>query len=419
MDDNENKNNKLPQFYISSPEDIKSGKTTDVYFLHTKKILQKYKLAQKQVVAEITIDSFPDGYNWGVFCGLEEVINLLSDIPVDLYSLPEGTVFPAWASNGVRIPVMVIEGPYGEFCVYETPILGLVCQASGIATKTARLRKLAGDEKILFSFGIRRMHPAIAPMIDRSAYIGGVDYVSCVASAEKLGIKPRGTMPHALVIMFRSQEEAFKAFDDVMEADVPRICLVDTYYDEKAEAIIATESVNNLWGIRLDTPTSRKGNIAQLVKEIRWELNIRGYKDVKIFVSGGIDEESIRNLADSPVDGFGIGTNIANAKTLNFAMDIVELEGEPVAKRGKFSGKKEVWRCPVCFVYIVCKKDGLFSGCAKYDTEYDRLLCPKCGHVMDELLVQYLKKGKLEVAYPEAIDNIRKRTLSELKFINF
>jgi nicotinate phosphoribosyltransferase len=43
------------------------------------------------------------------------------------------------------------------------------------------------------------------------------------------------------------------------------------------------------------------------------------------------------------VDAFGIGGAIANAPVIDFAMDIVEIEGEQKAKRGKRSGVKQVY----------------------------------------------------------------------------
>jgi len=46
------------------------------------------------------------------------------------------------------------------------------------------------------------------------------------------------------------------------------------------------------------------------------------------------------------VDGYGVGTAIANAPVLSFALDIMEIEGRPMAKRGKRSGSKQVWRLP-------------------------------------------------------------------------
>jgi len=82
-------------------------------------------------------------------------------------------------------------------------------------------------------------------MIERYAYLGGMDGVSCVAGAERTGIEATGTMPHSLIICFGEdrQKEAWKAFDEVIAPEVPRICLCDTYYDEKKEAVMAAEAL--------------------------------------------------------------------------------------------------------------------------------------------------------------------------------
>jgi len=96
-------------------------------------------------------------------------------------------------------------------------------------------------------------------------------------------------------------------------------------------------------GVRLDTTSSRRGNMKAIVEEVRFELDIRGYKDVKILVSGSLDEESVSELRDV-VDAFGVGTFISSAKPIDFALDIVEKDGVPCAKRGKLGGRKQVWR---------------------------------------------------------------------------
>ena len=106
---------------------------------------------------------------------------------------------------------------------------------------------------------------------------------------------------------------------------------------------MAAETLRRLNAVRLDTPSSRRGNFRRIVEEVRWELDIRGFKNVGIFVSGGIDEAEIGELRDI-VSGFGVGTSVANAKCIDFALDIVEIEGEPCAKRGKKGGKKQVYR---------------------------------------------------------------------------
>ncbi|MEM2866241.1 MAG: nicotinate phosphoribosyltransferase [Candidatus Hadarchaeales archaeon] len=388
-------------FHIASDEEIRAGETTDVYFRRTMQVLREKGLEGRRVVAEITAHSLPRGWPWGILCGVEEAAKLLEGKKVNVSSLPEGTVFRPEDAGGLRVPVMVIEGPYGEFCELETPLLGLLCQASGVATMAGRLRKLAG-ERLLIGFGMRRVHPALAPMVDRASYIGGVDGVSSLAGARAIGKEPMGTMPHALVIVMGDQVRAWKAFDEVMPPAVPRVALVDTYFDEKTEALMAAEALGpRLWGVRLDTPSSRRGDMATLVREVRWELDLRGHSHVKIIVSGGISDENIRELCEAGVDGFGVGTSLSNAPTIDFALDIVEMEGKPVAKRGKLGGKKEVWRCGRCLRDLVLP---VGKGAPA---------CPSCGSPCLPLLQPLVREGR--VAPLPTVEEIRGRVLEQLK----
>ena len=389
-------------FHVATDEEIKTGKTTDVYFVRTKKILEARGLTKVHVVAEITSGKLPQNWPWGVLCGVEEVAHLLEGYPVDVYSMPEGTVFRPEDHFGVRVPVMFIEGPYGEFCLLETPLLGLLCQASGVASKSARVKKAAGD-KLVVAFGIRRMHPALSPMLDRAAYIGGLDAVSSLKGAEIIGMKPVGTMPHALIIVMGDQVEAWKAFDEIMPEDVPRVALVDTYYDEKVEAVMAAEALKDrLFAVRLDTPGSRRGDFAEIIREVRWELDIRGYSHVKIFLSGGLDEYSVLKYKEAGAEAFGVGTSISNAPVVDFAMDIVEVDGRPAAKRGKLGGKKQVWRCTKCLVDVV----------KPYNAQPPK--CPKCGGEMEPLLKPLIKNGQIVAELPKPRE-IREYVLSQLE----
>ncbi len=322
-------------FHRATDQDIKQGKVTDIYFVRAVEILKSKKI-NKSVRAEFVVKNLPAGYSWGVFAGLEEASEVLKDLPVGVRAMDEGTIFHA------NEPVLEIEGTYQEFAVYETSILGFLCQASGVATKAARIRKAAGHRPVSH-FGARRMHPAISPMIDRSAYIGGCDSVANVAGAELIGAQAAGTMPHALILLFGDTVKACKAFHEVIEKTVKRVCLVDTFQDEKVESLrVAAELQKDLYAVRIDTPASRRGDFPGILKEVRWELNIHGFQHVKLFVSGGIEEDSIRQL-NEVVDAYGVGTAISNAPVLDFSMDIVEIDGRPVAKRGKMSGQKQVY----------------------------------------------------------------------------
>ncbi|HWY28442.1 MAG TPA: hypothetical protein VNW25_04190, partial [Candidatus Sulfotelmatobacter sp.] len=144
------------------------------------------------------------------------------------------------------------------------------------------------------------------------------------------------------------------------------------------------------------------GNFAEIIREVRWELDSRGYNHVKIFVSGGLNDESVAALSIAGADGFGVGTSVSNAPSIDFAMDIVEADGKPVAKRGKLGGRKVVWRCDDCLMEKVVVPS------AKEPK------CPNCGGKMGRLLAPLLSKGRLSEALPSA-DHIRERVLEQLK----
>src|SRR6059058_4399075 len=181
------------RFHTAAESDIKSGDVSDVYFERTVEIL-RHRNDRKRVKAEIYLKSLPDEWQWGILAGIQEAALLLEGVPVDVRAMDEGSVFEPYQ------PVMVLEGTYVEWASYETALLGLLCQASGIATKAARCKKAAADRQVI-SFGARRMHPALAPMIERNAFVGGCDGVAVTKAAELIEADPTGTIPHALVLM--------------------------------------------------------------------------------------------------------------------------------------------------------------------------------------------------------------------------
>ena len=383
----------MKKLHIADTAQIRKGLVTDVYFLRTEKILKARKMS-KHVCMEIFLKSFPDrDYKWGVFAGLEDVCTLLEGRSVNVRAMPEGSIFFTGE------PVMTIEGDYLDFGELETAILGCICQASGIATKASRLRLICGEKKLI-SFGARRMHPSIAPMVERAAYIGGCDGVATVAAAELIDEKPSGTIPHALILQFGDTVKAALAFDEIVEADVPRVVLIDTLMDEKFEALRVAEAMGKrLAGIRFDTPSSRRGNFRRLLEEVRWELDLRGYNHVKLFVSGGLDLKSVLEIKDV-ADAFGVGTSVSSAATLDFSMDIVEIEGKPFAKRGKESGQKNVFRCGKCMKDYVLPFDDKAPRCA-------------CGGKTASLMTEIISEGRIIKDLPSARD-IRKRMLEGL-----
>jgi nicotinate phosphoribosyltransferase len=323
-----------PGFNTASDEEIRSAEVADVYFHRTMEILRARGLENVPVHAEVAYKtSAPE--EWFVVAGLDEVAHLLEGLEVEARAVPEGTICRP------NEPVLTLSGPYSAFAEHETAILGFLCQASGVATGAARCR-LAAGEKLVISFGARRMHPAITPMIERSAYLGGCDGVAVELAATRLGIPASGTLPHALVLILGSTAEAAKAFDEIIDPEVPRTILVDTFDDEKFGALIAARAIpDSIFAVRLDTPGNRRGDFRDLMSEVRWELDRNGFEHVRIFASGGIDVEYILHL--NPVcDAYGVGGAIADAPMIDYSLDIVEVAGEDRSKRGKRGGRKRL-----------------------------------------------------------------------------
>ena len=326
----------MAAFDIVSSETIRAGGATDAYFERTVETLE-HAGRNPHVTAEVTADQFPTGA-FEVFAGVEDAAQLFADRGVAVDALPEGQLFDGG-------PVLRIEGPYLEFARLETALLGFLSQASGMATNALRARHAAPDSSLL-SFGARHVHPSIAATVERSALLGGFDGFSHTAAGDLLGRDASGTMPHALVIAFGkgNQENAWTTFDGAVDASVPRIALCDTYSDEVDEVCRAADALGDrLDSVRIDTTSSRRGDIRHILREVRWELDARGREDVELFVSGGLGPDDLRELRDV-AKGFGVGGYVSNADPVDFALDIVAVDGEPAAKRGKLSGKKQVYR---------------------------------------------------------------------------
>ncbi len=320
---------------MASEREIRDAEVADSYFHRTMRVLRARGLEDIPVHAEVTYKT-SDPEEWFVVAGLDEIAALFEEVEgVEARAVPEGTICRP------NEPVLTLSGPYGAFGEHETAILGFLCQASGVATGAARCR-LAAGEKPVVSFGARRMHPAIAPMIERAAYLGGCDSVAVDVATRRFGLPATGTLPHALALILGSTAEAARAFDEVIEEDAPRTILIDTFDDEKFGALIAARAIpDSIYAVRLDTPGNRRGDFLDLMREVRWELDRHGYSHVKIFASGGIDVEYILYLA--PVcDAYGVGGAIADAPMIDYSLDIVEVNGEDRSKRGKRGGRKRL-----------------------------------------------------------------------------
>lgn len=315
--------------HSATHEEIIGGHTTDVYFLRTLDILNHMNLSDSEVIAEI----FPR--KPGVMAGMEEVINLFKDKNVELWAIDEGETFDT------KDTILRIKGKYSEFAIFETIILGMLASASGWATASRTVKEACGD-KFFLCFGARHVHPSVAPVMERAAVIGGAGGASCILAAKLSGINPSGTVPHSAMLVAGDTLPVAMAYNQIAASDHNRIVLVDTYKDEVEEAIRIAKAMNgNLYGVRLDTPSERGGVTPGLVKEMRAKLDLEGFDNVKIFVSGGLTPDRIRLLSDAGADSFGVGSYISAASPIDMTMDLKVVSGKPVAKRGRIPGLVE------------------------------------------------------------------------------
>ena len=314
------------KFFSATHAEIESGATTDIYFLRTRDILAKQGLLDTPVTADVFCRRS------GVFCGSEEVRRLLDGRNIEMFALPEGERYEGGAT------VMQISGPYGEFGLFETVLLGIAASSTGWATAAAECKE-AADGSSVVCFGSRHIHPAVAPAMERAAMIGGMDGSSCILGALLSGVKPTGTVPHAAILISGDTVKVAQVFDEVSDADVARIILVDTFKDEAEESLRVAEALGKkLAAVRLDTPSERGGVTPQLVTEVRKRLDVAGHGHVRIAVSGGLTPERIRILKAAGADCFGVGSYVSSAPPIEMTMDIKEVSGRPVAKRGRLPG---------------------------------------------------------------------------------
>ena len=359
-------------FDIVGPDAIQRGRATDAYFERTETALT-HANRTPHVVAEVTADQFPTGA-FELLAGVNDATALLADRAIDVDVIPPGRYFDGG-------PVMRIEGSYLEFARLETALLGFLSHGSGIATAARRVRAAAPDLPVL-SFGARHVHPSIAAVVERNALLAGLDGFSHIAAGDVIDREASGTMPHALLLCFGrgEQEAAWRAFDAAVGDDTQRVALCDTFSDEVDEVLRAADALgDSLDGVRLDTTGSRRGDFRHIIREVRWALDAADHEDVDLFVSGGLGVEDLRALRDV-ADGFGVGSAISNADPVDFALDIVAVDGEPIAKRGKLSGVKSVYRTPDGGHHV-----GLRSADPPADSE--ALLRPllRDGDVVDEI----------------------------------
>jgi len=257
----------------------------------------------------------------------------------DVWALPEGTVvFP-------NEPLLRVEAPLWQAQLVETFLLNTLNYQTLIATRSARMRDVVGEEATLLEFGTRRaFSPQASVWAARAAIAGGMDSTSNVLGALQCGKQPSGTMAHALVMAFEAERGGEQAAFTAFQKYFPNAPLLIDTYDTVAAAKVLAERITSedfpVKGVRLDS-----GDLVELSKKVRSLL-----PDVSIFGSGDLDEFELVRLKreGACIDGFGIGTKLVTGKPVNGVYKIVEMDGVPTMKvsssKVTYPGRKQIFR---------------------------------------------------------------------------
>lgn len=318
----------------------------------------------------------------------------------DVWAVPEGRVIFA------NEPLMEVTAPVIEAQLVETFLINQMNLHTLLATKAARC-VVAARGRAVVDFTLRRAQGIDAGLAAaRAGWIAGFQGTSNVLAGQLYGIPVSGTMAHSFVTAFESETEAFRSF----AASFPDRCilLIDTYDTlkgaEKA-AIVAKEMEargQRLQGVRLDS-----GDLLELSRHVRRILDDAGLGYVRIFASGGLDENEVDSLvaAGAPIDAFGVGTKFGvsgDAPWLDIAYKMVEFAGRPVLKLspGKRSlpGRKQVFR--------QLEHGGLMLR----DVITTRDDASQAG---EPLLAEVMRNG--EIRHHESLEQMRERCATELR----
>ena len=349
---------------------------TDRYEFTMANALIEAGKAGDHAVFEVFARSLPQGRRYGVVVGIGRIHELLLDAPLlseeDVALMhKEGILgdkaveyFSDWTPDVVlrsyaegdvyfpNSPIMQVEGSLVDAMVLETLLLSVLNYDSAVGAAASRMVQAAGGHtgkgRPIIEMGSRRTNEQAAVAAARAAYIAGFTSTSNIAAGHKWGVPTVGTAAHAFTLAYENEADAFAA--QVNAHGVGTTLLVDTYNIEQGIRTAIKVAGPGLGGIRIDS-----GHLYTEAKKARALLDELGAENTRVVVTSDMDEYSILDLEDAPVDGFGAGTRVVTGSghpAAGFVYKLVAIERDgvlvPVEKRstGKVSmgGRKIPFR---------------------------------------------------------------------------
>jgi nicotinate phosphoribosyltransferase len=318
----------------------------------------------------------------------------------DVHAIPEGSV--CFANE----PLIRITAPLPQAQLVETRLINILHYQTLIAAKAARM-VLAAPGKILSDFGLRTAHGAEAGLFSaRASYIAGFAGAANVEAGERYGVPIVGTMAHSFVQVHDDESKAFEDFARARPEGV--ILLIDTYDTEQgARKVVALAPRLKADGILIRGVRIDSGDLTAHARQVRTILDAGGLRDVIILASGGINEDVLQTMMKekAPIDGFGIGVNLAasiDVPALDCAYKLQEYAGKPKRKlsegKATWPGRKQVWRA--------YDADGRMRG--------DILSLESDAQPGEALIVPVMRAGK-RISPSPTLAQIRERAAADLK----
>ena len=201
-------------------------------------------------------------------------------------------------------PVLRVDCSFGAGLLLETLVLSVLNHDCAVASAAARMHD-AANGRHLIEMGGRRTHEEAAVAAARAAWLVGFDTTSNMEAGIRFGVPTAGTSAHAFTLAHDDEEAAFEA--QIEAHGLETTLLVDTYEIDTGidRALAAAKRLGGVPGaIRIDS-----GDLAE--EALRSEkLDDNGATSTRIVVSGDLDEYRIAQLADHPIDGYGVGTQL-------------------------------------------------------------------------------------------------------------
>jgi nicotinate phosphoribosyltransferase len=242
----------------------------------------------------------------------------------DIDGYPEGELyFPG-------SPILTVTGTFVDAVLLETLVLSILNHDSAIASAAARMVTAAAGRPII-EMGSRRTHEAAAVASARATYLAGFAATSNLEAERRHGIPTTGTAAHAWVLLHDDELSAFTSQVKALGPDTT--LLVDTYDIRRGVELAIEAAGTGLGAIRIDS-----GDLGELARQAREQLDALGATETKIVLSGDLDEYAIASLRAEPVDSYGVGTSVvtgSGAPTAGMVYKLVEVDGRPVAKRSE------------------------------------------------------------------------------------